>query len=196
MQHTSIWVFGYGSLMNPASVNKSLKRTLASHELAPCLLEGYVRVWDVQEDILSEKLKRPIKGVYLNIQERPGALLNGVLLQLSAAEFEQMTFREKNYLPVSVGENIRPFLPDDPRFPPAGPVFTFIARPECIARPGSPDTYIMQKYIQLIEDGLAHYPGSFRLKYQESTESFGFSLLDGGYTFLDVRQQKALEQKK
>lgn len=100
------YVFGYGSLMNPAS----LRRTLPGVRLMrKSCLRGYQR-----------KFNAPVDGyLYLNIVSRPGKTVCGVLIAVSAADLKRLKKREIGYRCVEVTTRITERV--------AGRVVAFIA---------------------------------------------------------------------
>lgn len=62
-----MYLFGFGSLINLASAQKSFKRVLTQNDLKPVKIKGYERVWNAIESIAFEE--EIVNGVFLNIQK-------------------------------------------------------------------------------------------------------------------------------
>jgi len=116
-----MYIFGYGSLVNP----KSLQKTLPGKSIAKHIsIIGYRRIFNV-----------PVFGyLYLNIKPEPNTKLDGVLVSVSDEELIKLKKREKGYSCIDItnalSENIE------------GPVYTFIAPEQKY-----PDMKILQSYI-------------------------------------------------
>ncbi len=191
-----IFVFGYGSLINPKSVNKTLSREIVISDLIPCSLDGYIRTWDVKDDILSVQLNKQVHGVFLNLQKAHGKNVTGVIFEVTEQEFEKMKIREKNYDYVDISGHIHLLEKAGQKKSPADVVYTFIAKPAFIASAADTNTFIMKNYINIIEEGLLNYDEEFQEKFRLSMGIMSFPILEGAYTFLDPEQRKALEKNK
>jgi hypothetical protein len=114
-------VFGYGSLVSPASFAETLGREPGS--VIPARLNGWRRRWSVGRDNRSaEKTFARPDGeippwiVGLNIEAVPAGdggaddprAPNGALIELSEAELERLDLREMRYRRVDVGDAIDP----------------------------------------------------------------------------------------
>jgi cation transport regulator ChaC len=193
---TPIYVFGYGSLINPKSVNKTLKRDIIISDLIPCFLTNFVRSWNVKDSIMSEELNQPIEGVFLNITESLQSEMNGVIFKVTNDEFEQMKLREKNYNYIDISDKIKIYSSQNDNSKLNGVVYTFIAKPNYIANKLDTNCYVMQNYIGIIEDGLSYYDDAFKKRFEATTAKIEFPILKGKYTFLDLGQRNALENNK
>ena len=90
-----MYLFGFGSLINLASAQKSFKRVLTQNDLKPVKIKGYERVWNAIESIAFEE--EIVNGVFLNIQKNKDSILDGVVIEISNEELEVLKLREKNY---------------------------------------------------------------------------------------------------
>jgi len=115
------YVFGYGSLMNP----KSLARTIPGEKvLLRATLSGYQRRFNVQcGDYL-----------YLNIVPRAKKDVTGVVIPVNDTELEALKRREYMYACVDISSRLSEALP--------GPVYAFIAPDVHIPSLKIPRTYI------------------------------------------------------
>ena len=102
----SIYVFGYGSLMNPGS----LQRTLPSVKIISRVsLLGYRR-----------KINAPVDDyLYLNIVPEKNWKVSGVLIKVSQQELDFLKKRERGYRCIDVSDKLSQKID--------GQVFTFVA---------------------------------------------------------------------
>lgn len=130
------YVFGYGSLMNP----KSLERTLPGKKRAlRVCLKNYQRKFDM-----------PVDGhLYLNIVPRNGQSVEGVCIPVSPKELAMLKKRERGYSCVNVTKNMTKNF--------TGEVFAFIS-----AEKSFPDMAVLQTYIDTC---LAGVPKNKRKKW-------------------------------
>lgn len=115
------YVFGYGSLMNP----KSLKRTLPKASITfRATLRNYQRKFNI-----------PVDGyLYLNIVPQKGKTVEGVCIQVSEEELAMLRVRERGYACVDVTKNMTGKMD--------GRVYAFIAPDDSF-----PKLKILQSYI-------------------------------------------------
>ena len=62
-----MYLFGFGSLININSAQKSFQRVLKQEDLIPVQIKGYERVWNALESIEFDNV--PTNGVFLNIKK-------------------------------------------------------------------------------------------------------------------------------
>lgn len=90
-----MYLFGFGSLINLSSAQKSFKRVLTQNDLISVKIKGYERVWNAIESIKFED--GIVNGVFLNIQKNENSILYGVVIKITEEELEVLKLREKNY---------------------------------------------------------------------------------------------------
>jgi cation transport regulator ChaC len=180
-------VFGYGSLINPASAARLLGRPLGPGELKPAWLEGFLRSWTLEERVVSIALKREVTAVFLDLTSAPAGRCNGVLLEVSAAEMKRAQKREKNYDAVDITGRVSRI---DGAHDQNASIVTFVARPEF--RTGRPedDTVVMQRYLDLVQAGCNSLGEGFVRGFEGSTLPHPYPIVDGRYTFVDPAQAK------
>ncbi len=129
------WVFGYGSLVSPASMATTIGRPVVGDDIAIAHLDGYGRRWNygslhLRGDWHHEGV-RVEQGlvVSLGLVEADSETCNGVIVRVSSDELAQLDWRERDYERTDVSDLIR--LDDDRR---AGPVMTYVPRPSAIER--------------------------------------------------------------
>ena len=98
-----MYLFGFGSLINLISAQKSFKRVLTQNDLIPVKIKGYERVWNALESIQFKE--KQVNGVFLNIQKKEDSILNGVVIEISKEELEILKLREKNYSCITIKSN-------------------------------------------------------------------------------------------
>ncbi len=93
-EQSTTYIFGYGSLMNPHSLARTLPTKRHAHE---ALLDGYKR-----------KVNAPVGNyVYMNIVESSGSQIEGVLIAVSSDELALLEEREVGYEKVDVTDRVR-----------------------------------------------------------------------------------------
>lgn len=104
------YVFGYGSLISPASASQSLGRELSSNDLICSRLKGYVREWSAFRDIRGIVPQLNSSGIdyiaSLNVRKQSNGTVNGALFEVSATEIEHLNARESNYLRIDVSDSV------------------------------------------------------------------------------------------
>ncbi len=182
-----MYLFGYGSLINLSSAQKSFKRVLTQDDLIPIKIKGYERVWSALESIQFEQEK--VNGVFFNIKKNENATLNGVIIEITQEELEVLKLREKNYscivieskdvLEKSFTSNLIAFM---------------TTNEEKLAKAGDINTFIPTKYIEVVKSALKNYDDNFKKEFEKSFENYPFPLKDGLYTFTDPIQNSAARE--
>ncbi|MDX6581089.1 MAG: hypothetical protein QOI10_273 [Solirubrobacterales bacterium] len=158
-------VFGYASLVSPASAAQTLGRPVAG--AIPARLEGWARGWTLgREQARSEKtFARPDGSVPrfclgLNLDPAPGAPApNGVLIEVSEAELDRLDLREIRYRRVDVTACV-----SDAEEVPFDRVITYVARPEHHHPTPPEDAIVVSTYPATIEAAFDHLgPGQLEL---------------------------------
>ena len=75
-----MYIFGYGSLVNINSAQKSFKRELKHEDFIPIVLNGYKKVWNSIEYIIFENEEEVSNGIFLNLEKNENSQTNGTLL--------------------------------------------------------------------------------------------------------------------
>lgn len=178
-----MYIFGYGSLVNISSAQKSFKRELKHEDFIPVVVNGYKKVWNSIEYIQFENESSSINGIFLNLEKDLNTSTNGVLLKITDDEFEFLKLREKNYSCIEI-KTIKDFETSEK-------IYTFMTtNEEKIATKESKNCFIPKKYIGLLEDGLNPYDKEFQNEFVESYSNFPFEIKDGTYKFVDPIQNK------
>lgn len=144
------YVFGYGSLMYPSSINQTLKDFLnRKTKLIPAKLEGYRRSWSAfgknRYGAASKDNDTPEYLSFVNIEPDFNSRALGVLFEVSDRELELLDIRESVYVRIDVTHKIEAF--DCELSSPT--VFTYISIPQ-LDLPDS-NIGIRNDYIDLIK---------------------------------------------
>ena len=178
-----MYIFGYGSLVNIKSAQKSFKRELKHEDFIPIVLNGYKKVWNAIEYIIFENEEKITNGIFLNLERNEKAHTNGILLKITQEEFEFLKLREKNYSCIEL-KSISNFETEEK-------IYTFMTtNKEKIAQKDCKNCFIPKKYITLVEEGLKPYSNEFREEFIKSYSSYPFLIKDGKYVFSDPIQNK------
>ena len=182
-----MYLFGFGSLINLASAQKSFKRVLSQNDLKPIKIKGYERVWNAIESIAFEG--KNVNGVFLNIQENKNSILDGVVIEISQEELEILKLREKNYSCITIKSTdvINKNFDSD--------LIAFMTTNEKkIAKIGDLNTYIPNKYIDVVKEALKNYDDDFVKGFEKTFTNYPFILKEGSYIFTDPVQNKAARE--
>lgn len=175
-----IAVFGYASLVSPASAAQTLGRPVTG--AMPARLEGWARGWTLgREQSASEKtFARPDGSLPrfclgLNLDPAPDAPApNGVLIELTEAELERLDLREIRYHRVDVTDAVA--AADRVEF---DRVITYVARPEHHHPTAPDDAVVISTYPATIEDAFERLgPGQLDL-FRATTTPIPVEVTDG-----------------
>jgi hypothetical protein len=182
-----MYLFGFGSLININSAQKSFQRVLKQEDLIPVQIKGFQRVWNALESVkFDEDL---VNGVFLNIEKNPQNTLYGVVIKITAQELEVLKLREKNYSCINI--SFKDVLNRD--FDSDLIAFMTINK-EKIAKKDDENCFIPSKYIDILNEGLKNYDEFFVNDFKKCLENLPFSLKEGNYTFSDPIQNSAVRE--
>jgi cation transport regulator ChaC len=178
--NSKIFVFGYGSLINPRSIQRTVSREVSRDELRPAILRDFVRKWDLVEWIkfVDDPSGSIVPAVFLDVARQAGRQMNGILLALTEEELVKMDGREKNYDRVDLSHLIEPQV--------AGDVFTYVGK-EIHTRPVV-GACIPQDYEALVFAGVRDWGPAFEAQFLQSTVPHNFPRRSGRYVFADPSQ--------
>ncbi len=171
------FLFGYGSIINPHSAEKTLGRPLEKNELKMICLKNYERVWNLVDQVIIENNSKPTNAVFLNIQEKNNSKINGVIVPIELTEIERFDSRERNYNRVDVTDQIIPEISN-------GVVYTYIGKSNSLAK-NFGDTAILSKYQKIVDEGVQNWGDVFKTEYVNSTQKHTFETIDGDYHFVN-----------
>jgi dephospho-CoA kinase len=129
------WIFGYGSLVSPASMATTIGRTVAATDVAVAHLDGYGRRWNYGSLHLRGDWHHGgievTQGlvVSLGLVASESESCNGVIVRVTAEELAMLDWRERDYERSDVSDLIR--LDGDPI---GERVMTYVPRSSAIER--------------------------------------------------------------
>lgn len=177
---TTIYIFGYGSLIHPGSANTTLGRHTVPTPFPTATLTGYARCWSYATDRPADGAAKgdPARGVALNIEPDTGAHCNGVLIAVTAEELARLDERETYYDRVRVTLQT---LPDDPRLirPADIEIFTYVGRPKKRVLPTG--AFIPTRYDAVVREGASLYGEAFAARFAQTTRPHDLPILDAFY---------------
>lgn len=179
-----MYLFGYGSLINITSAQKSFKRKLKQEDLIPVSIKGYKKTWNAIEYIqFDDNIK--INGVFLNLEKNDFNKTNGVLIKITDEELKTLKIREKNYACITIKANdVQGYFLDED-------VIAFMTIKENrIATNITKNCFIASKYIDILTSSFNVYSDDFVLEYKKCLSTFPFPLKTGSYSFADPLQHK------
>jgi hypothetical protein len=173
-------IFAYGSLANLASVQRTLGRPVEQAGLAR--LTGWRRRWSQARDNLAceKTFARADDGTLppyclgLNLERRPGAGPNGVLIEVSEHELDRLAGREIRYDPVDVTAEIamgKSLALDR--------VLTFTAKPENYAETPPPGAVILASYARAVEAAFSSLGAEQLELFRETTDPHRVEVIEG-----------------
>lgn len=174
-----MYVFGYGSLVSPASASRTLLREVDA--LPTARLAGHRRDWRIGAPIVFEDGTRATGG-FLDVQPHPGSAVLGALLAVSPTQLRMLEGREAQYDTVEVTASISAEIDL------AGPVFAFMGRAKHRA---NPDMVLPTHYLELVTDAVATRGEAFAEEFWATTAPAGLPTHDGSYRFADPKQERA-----
>lgn len=176
----SPWVFGYGSLVSPREIERTIGRRIdTSLGHGPATLVGYRRSWNagmrnLHDDPTDKHYElpdgtRPDRTISaLGIEPDPDSNINGVVFQVTHAELRALDRRERRYRRIECSDQIvaEPAI--------AGQVFTFAPlesamRLTAASQADGSDT-ISETYKLLVERGFQGLGTDAYVAYLASTD--------------------------
>lgn len=139
---SGVWIFGYGSLVNPVSFGATVKRDMTlGVDVMPATLAGFGRRWNYGVGHLvglgSEEPHATYTMVALGIVSAPVESATGVIGWVDTDRLADLDDREREYDRVDVTDAITIDM-DHPVVHrsdlPTGPVETYVPRPVAIER--------------------------------------------------------------
>lgn len=170
-----IMVFGYGSLINLVSASTTLHRNLEQKDIIQMSLNGYERIWNYASEVYSEKLNKNVTAVYLNIVKQDGKHINGIAFEINQEELNYLIKRERYYDLVDVSNSVDKKVD--------AKVYVFVCTDSAhIAKTGD-NVFVMQRYIDIVENGCKLLGQEFYKDYLETTQPIPFEIVTGDYKF-------------
>lgn len=166
-------VFGYGSLLSLASLERTLCRRY-SGPFVVCDLIGWRRAWNISMPNStycysndSGSRVTPEKIIYLNIHQEQGRRVNGIVFIISDDDLKGFDDREWIYERVPINDYLRGVAIVK------GTAWTYVGRPEHrILHPQSPrHAAIRQSYLDIVHTGITELGSDFLVGYDASTDA-------------------------
>lgn len=176
------FIFGYGSLIYPPSISRTLGRIVDYDELYCARLNNYVRTWSASStiELLSNGESKYYEALFLDLTYRPKHSCNGVAIKVSLEELNKLDIRESGYK----RQKVKLFLIDKKQYIEA---YTYII-------PNSKKIYagiITAKYKEMIDIALKNYSLDFESEFIKSTTASNAPVIKGEYIFKDPVQNMA-----
>ncbi|MFN3257705.1 MAG: gamma-glutamylcyclotransferase family protein [Ilumatobacter sp.] len=133
---TAAWVFGYGSLVSPASMATTIGRPVAAPDVRIADLAGFGRRWNYGSMHLRGSWSHAgvdiVDGlvVSLGLAAADTESCNGVIVRVDGDELAALDWRERDYERTDVSDRIR--VLDGEAM--SEPVVTYVPRPSAIER--------------------------------------------------------------
>ena len=174
------FVFGYGSLINLQSAEKTLGRAVRESDVQIVNLVNYSRVWRLIGQVIVDNYQDPVNAAFLDIAYQNGAVSNGILIEVTSDELKKLDKREKHYRRINITQFIRPQVQD-------GKIFTYQGEPEFFAD-NFPNPVVLTQYVKMVEQGTEYWGKEFSDQFNKTTRHHQFKTVDGHYKFYDVEQ--------
>lgn len=175
------YIFGYGSLMNRTSAERTLGRSLCCNEIHHAILNDYIRSWTAKDCVKLRKDEQiiPCDALFLDLTQQQSTQCNGVIIKVDQRELCRLDTREKGYerVAVELRLNEQQTLQG----------YTYII-PEANKQSQG---IILGRYRKLIEDALSGFPESFTQQFWASTKACDEPVVDGDYVFTCCEQNAA-----
>jgi len=164
-------VFGYGSLLSIASLERTLGRSYSGPFLV-CSVDGWRRRWNVSmpNDVFvyrdRDRWVTPERIFYLNVEPAAGRTVNGILFVVNAAELERFNAREWIYDRVEISELLRGVRLE------GGSAWIYQGKPEHVSgHPASPQHGAVRRtYLDIVQNGHQALGDDFVRAYDASTD--------------------------
>jgi cation transport regulator ChaC len=133
--NSSTWVFGYGSLVSPASMARTIGRTVGPADVTIAHLHNYGRRWNYgvlhRSGTWLDGDKSVTEGliVALGLAAGEGESCNGVAIRVTADELAQLDWRERDYDRTDVTDQISVEQSES-----VSRVVTYVPSPDAVTR--------------------------------------------------------------
>ena len=164
-------VFGYGSLLSIASLERTLGRSYRG-PFVVCAIEGWRRRWNVTmpNEVFAYHdatgWVTPERIVYLNVERRPGSRVNGVLFVVNEEELQRFDTREWIYDRADITSMLSGIAVG------GGSAWVYCGQAEhVLSHAASPRAAAVRStYLRILEDGHRGLGPEFVRAYQETTD--------------------------
>ena len=165
-------IFGYGSLLSKRSMEQSLGHMYQGPFL-PAVLQGWERAWNIAMPnrgrfytSTPDGRVEPDRILYLNVRQRRGAQVNGVIFIVRPNELEEFDKREWIYSRETVNEALQGVRVT------GGSAEVYVGLPEYVCDDAETPraAAIRRSYLDIVASGLADWGPDFERAYYQSTQ--------------------------
>ncbi len=178
------WVFGYGSLVAPRSVARTIGRPVGRHDgFAAARLEGFGRRWNYGSLHQRGDWHGPHGYVEcgvvvsLGLQASLGEACNGAVVRVSDGELALLDWRERDYQRTDVTDRV---VVEQVEF--RGRVVTYVPRRSAVERyRAARDEFraaIRHSYVALVDEAFAALGGGHLDEYRSGTPAPDVPVVD------------------
>jgi len=172
------FLFGYGSIINLESAEKTIGRTVKEDDVLLVTAKDFLRTWRVVIPVvLNDDQDETVDAIFLDLEHHKGGTVNGIAIEVSPYECDKLDIREQYYKRIDITECVAPPVPD-------GRVFTYQGRPEFFVKPAR-EPKILGLYLDIVYRGVRHWGKEFVDAFEESTQPCIYEVIEGAYKFLD-----------
>ena len=178
------YLFGYGSLLSPVSIARTVQRPVTMTDLLPARVRGFKRSWTAAADVIvtEQGVSRDYTALFLDLSTDHGMICNGVLLRVTDGDLARLDLRERTYQRISVQAEWNGGMVS---------AFTYMVPNEEKKRDG----VVLVGYLKIVHQALLNYSKEFNQEFWSSTEEPAMELVSGDYIFQDVEQNRALGRR-
>jgi Gamma-glutamyl cyclotransferase, AIG2-like len=167
-------LFVYGSLLNANSFEKT---TGVQPHYTPATLAHHQRAFTAKVPVVSEEKGQVVNGLFLDLKPKATGHVNGALVEVTPDQFQRLQEREAGYRWANVSNDIS--MAD--HRPVGQPVLTPDFPDEKGYHPGDPNCFVMKRYVDLANKGVANLGRTFEQTFKATTDPTPAPLLDGAY---------------
>ncbi|WP_230056918.1 gamma-glutamylcyclotransferase family protein [Campylobacter suis] len=175
-------IFTYGSLLNLASLSRTLARNIDKSELMPVKLKGYAVSWGYLAALSFDE--QSLNGVFLTLSLDQDKSALGAIFCVNESEFENLKKRESGYdiLKISA-KNFTP-LDTNLNLNQNDEVFAFGT-----LTPREISGVIPQKYLDMLKTAIQSFDENFKTQYIKNVLcDLPFEVKQGEYSFQNSTQ--------
>jgi hypothetical protein len=174
-----VWVFGYGSLVVPRDIERTLQREIdLDVDFAPAELRGHRRLWNAGMDnhhddhtdkhyLLPDGIRPGYAIIFLGLAPSASSAVNGVVFRVSPAELASFDRRERRYERVECTADVTAELPV------SGRVYTYLptttAQEVAAVGRASGRAAIPEAYHRMVENGFLELGAEAHARFLRTT---------------------------
>jgi cation transport regulator ChaC len=187
-QPTDTWVFGYGSLVSPPSIARTLEReVVAPGDRSIAVLRGYGRRWNYGSLHLRARWELDGSSVESGIVvslglARADESCNGVVVRVSEGELGRLDWRERDYERTDVTSLVSLVSGAGAGWSGQRRVFTYVPRPGAVARyeraRDDGCAAVRRDYVELVRQAFGELGPEHLDEYERTTPEPDVPVLD------------------